>query len=244
MNIELIKNKFKKHASKYDIKDQNIIRKYNHSIRVMELCKLLAYDNNFSESDIEISILVGLLHDYARFEQWTKYKTFSDIKSIDHGDLAVKRLFIDNEIKDYCDKLEYYDEIYDAIKYHNKHSFPNNLSKHNKLICKVIRDADKLDIFYLLGINEILILEDDLEISKKIESNFYNNQTINYLDVFNKSDDLILKLAMVFDLNFDYSFKYLYENKLIDKIFLNVKNKDKFKPYFDYINKYIESRVK
>ena len=45
---------------------------------------------NFSSEDVEIIMLIGLLHDYSRFEQWCKYNTFSDINSIDHGDLAVE----------------------------------------------------------------------------------------------------------------------------------------------------------
>jgi len=244
MNIEELKEAFRKHAQKYNMEETAINRKYYHSYRVMDFCMLLAKYNNFSNENTEIAMLVGLLHDYARFEQWTKYKTYSDLKSIDHGDLAVKRLFDDNEIVNYCTNQKYYDEIYDAIKYHNKYSYPDNLSEHNKLLCKVIRDADKLDIFYLLGINKDLIVEDDNLISDNVKEEFYNNKLLKHTDVKNKSDDVVLKLAMVFDLNFKYSYKYLKEYKLIDKIYENIENKNKFKPYFDYINKYIEERSK
>ena len=34
------------------------------------------------------------------------------------------------------------------------------------------------------------------------------------------------------------------EYQLIDKMFENIENKSKFKPYLDYINKYIEERSK
>lgn len=225
------------------MKDSAIILKYYHSYRVMDLCMLLAKYHNFNEKDKEIAVLVGLLHDYSRFEQWTRFGTFSDLKSVDHGDLAIKRLFVDNEIKDYCDKVEYYDEIYDAIKYHNKYNYPLFLTEHNKLHCRVIRDADKLDIFYLLGINKDLIEEDDEEISDKIKIDFYEHKLLSHLDSKSYSDDVVLKLAMVFDLNFKYSFKYMYDMKLIDKIYENIYNKVKFKPYFDYIKKYVEDKI-
>ena len=244
MNIEELKEKFRKHVENYDMDEVAINRKFYHSYRVMDFCMLLAKYNNFNDEDTNIAMLVGLLHDYSRFEQWTKYKTYSDIKSIDHGDLAVKRLFNDNEIIDYCTNKEYYDEIYDAIKYHNKYDYPETLSKHNKLLCKIVRDADKLDIFYLLGINKDLINEDYCLISDKIREDFYNNKLIKHTDINNESDDVILKLAMVFDLNFKYSFEYLNKYKLIDKIYENIKNKNKFKPYFEYINKYIEERIR
>lgn len=244
MNIEKLKDIFKSHVEKYDIEETAIMRKFYHSYRVMNLCMLLAKYNNFSDENTEITMLVGLLHDYARFEQWTKYKTFSDIKSVDHGDLAVEMLFYNKEIENYCTDKRYYDEIYDAIKYHNKYEYPLTLSEHNKLLCKVVRDADKLDIFYLLGIYKDLVNEDHYLISDNIKDDFYNHRLIKFSDKNNISDDVILKLAMVYDLNFKYSFEYLKEYKLIDKIFENIENKNKFKPYFDYINKYIEERSK
>ena len=242
IDIEKIKKNFKIHAEKYDMNDIAIIRKFYHSYRVMDFCMLLAKYNNFNDDDTNIAMLVGLLHDYSRFEQWTNYKTYSDIKSIDHGDLAVERLFKDREILNYCKNIEYYDEIYDAIKYHNKYSYPEYLSEHNKLLCKIIRDADKLDIFYLLGINKELIPEDAGAISDKVKETFYSNKAISRLDCKNKNDDILLDIAMIFDLQFNYSFKHIKNMKLIDKIYENIENKAMFKPYFYYINKYIEKR--
>ena len=238
-----MKENFKNYVYQYDMSDINIVRKYYHSYRVMDLCMLLAKYNNFSEENTLIAMLVGLLHDYGRFEQWTKYKTYKDSISIDHADLAVLKLFDNNEIKNYCLQKEYYDEIYDAIKYHNKYEIPSNLSDHNTLLCKVIRDADKLDIFYLISMYKDLLEEDDNSISEKVKTDFFNNKAINLSDLNNKSDAVILKLGMVFDLNFKYSFEHLKNTKVIDKIFDNIINKDKFKIYFEYINKYIDERI-
>lgn len=242
MDIDNLKEVFRNHVEKYDMNETAIIRKFYHSYRVMDLCMLLAKYNNFNEENTEIAMLTGLLHDYSRFEQWTKYKTYSDINSVDHGDLAVERLFDDNQIIDYCTNKEYYDEIRDAVKYHNKYDYPDYLSDHNKLLCKIVRDADKLDIFYLLGINDDLIHEDDCLISDEIRNEFYNYKSIKHEDTKSKSDNIILILAMVFDLNFKYSFEHLKKYNLIDKIYEKIKNKDKFKSYFDFINKYIEKR--
>ena len=210
----------------------------------MDFCELIAKDNHLNQNDIKISLLIVLLHDYARFEQWTKFKTYDDTRSFDHGDLALIRLFEDNEIQNYCTNKDYYDLIYDAIKYHNKYNYPENLNDKNKLFCKIIRDADKLDIFYLLGVNKNLIKEDEQDISENVKQTFYNHNHIKHSQRQSKSDDVILKLAMIFDLNFTYSFKYIKQYNIIDKIFENIKNKYKFKPYFDYIKTYIEERTR
>ena len=243
MNIERIKSKFKEYVENYDMNDEKIILKLNHTYRVMDFCAAIAKENNFNDKDTEIAILTGLLHDYARFEQWTNYKTFSDLDSVDHGDLAVEKLFDNNEIVDYCLNKEYYDEIYDAIKYHNKFSYPEDLSERNKLHCKVIRDPDKIDILYQHSIKPYLFIQDEAEISEKIRKDFFNNKQLDRRDVKSKNDDILLYIAMIFDLNFKYSFRYIKYENLIDKLYNKIKDKDKFKEYFDYIKNYIDERI-
>jgi len=86
-------NQFDNHVYKYDMDDTKIKLKYYHSYRVMQLCREIAESEKLNEEDTYLATVIGLLHDYARFEQWDKYKTFSDINSIDHGDLGVQLLF-------------------------------------------------------------------------------------------------------------------------------------------------------
>ena len=128
MDIENLKNTFTKYVESYDMNDKSIMLKYLHSFRVMDLCHNIAQDNNLNKEDTEISILIGLLHDYGRFEQWQNYKTYSDKDSIDHADLGVYKLFDNNEIVGYCTNKDYYEVIYDAIRYHNLYSYPDTLT--------------------------------------------------------------------------------------------------------------------
>ncbi|MEI3508262.1 MAG: HD domain-containing protein [Bacilli bacterium] len=69
---------FKRYVSNYNINDKAIKMKYNHSLRVQKLCKEIAEKTGYSENDIKIAEVIGLLHDYGRFPQWTEYKTFND----------------------------------------------------------------------------------------------------------------------------------------------------------------------
>ena len=89
MELERLKEIFKKYVDTFDTSERAIERKYVHSLRVMDLCDMLAKANNYNEKDIELSNIIGLLHDYGRFPQWTKYKTYNDLTSIDHADLGV-----------------------------------------------------------------------------------------------------------------------------------------------------------
>ena len=243
MDVELLKFNFKEYVKIFDMNEKAIERKYYHSLRVMEFAQDIANYNNFEMSDVELSTIAGLLHDYARFPQWAKYKTYSDINSEDHADWAIKLLFDEGNIKKYTSEIKYYDEIYDAIKYHNKHIIPNNLSEHNTKISKVVRDADKLDIFFIFSNTKELFLEDDEDISLDVINDFYNNINIDRNKVKNNSDNIVLNLSMVYDLNYIYSFKYIKDNKLIEKIFNNIENKDKYKEFFEYIINFINKKV-
>ena len=243
MDVNKIKEEFKKHFRKYDLNEPAIIRKYYHSIRVMDISRIIAKYAGFNDNDAEIAAIVGLLHDYARFEQWTKYQTYSDLKSIDHGDLAVSMLFDNNEIEKYTKIRDNYDEIYDAIKYHNKIAIPKGLTEHNNLLCKIIRDADKLDIFYLFSINKMLLPEDGQTISEQVKKDFFDGKLINRTDVSSKNDDVVLGLSMIFDLNFDYSFEYLIERNLLWRIYDNINDKERFQDYFEFVDDYIHERV-
>lgn len=230
---------FTNYVKKFDLNDKNIERKYFHSLRVMNLAESIAISEKLNENDIEISLVAGLLHDYARFTQWINYHTYSDLKSIDHGDLGVKLLFNKNEIINFYDNIKNYDEIYDAIKYHNKYSVSDKLSNHNEKIVYIVRDADKLDIFDIFTQGDLNLKECNDEISKEVQKNFYENKSINYKIINNDNDDIILKLAMLFDLKYKYSIKYIIENKILDKLYSSIKDKEKFKGYFKYMNNYL-----
>ena len=98
--MEELKNEFSLYVkNNYDMTNDNIIRKYYHSFRVMDLCRLIAKSEGMNENDIEIASYMGLLHDIGRFEQWKLYSTYNDLKSIDHADLGIKILFDYQKIK-------------------------------------------------------------------------------------------------------------------------------------------------
>ena len=88
MKIKEIKNVFDKYACQYNFDEILIKLKYEHSYRVMNICKEIAEDLNLGKEDVELAMVIGLLHDYARFEQWKQFKTFNNLFKI-----MLKRFF-------------------------------------------------------------------------------------------------------------------------------------------------------
>lgn len=239
-----IKKEFKKYVGNYDMNDYSIKRKYYHSIRVMNISSYLAKKLKLNKENINLAKIIGLLHDYARFEQWTKYKTFSDLESIDHGDLGVKLLFENKDIKNYLLEEDNYEVVYDAIKYHNKYNYPDELNEINKIHCNIIRDSDKLDILNIFAKKLLKLETREIKISDKVKEEFFNNNLIKRNDVKNKNDDIILVLSMIYDINFILSLKYLYRKKIIWKMYNNLEHKEIFLDYFKHIDEFIKERLR
>ena len=126
MNLEKSIEEFIKYTEEYDLNNENIERKQKHSIRVMKISKKIAEKLNLTQEEIDIATLIGLLHDIARFEQYTKYHTFKDIDSIDHGDLGVE--ILNRDIRKYIETDKYDEIIKLAVKNHNKYKIQQGLN--------------------------------------------------------------------------------------------------------------------
>ncbi|MDD6272521.1 MAG: HD domain-containing protein [bacterium] len=227
---------------KYDMTDSMIAYKYNHSYRVVHQAEEIARSINLEEEDRDIASLIGLLHDTARFRQWTDYKTFDDNKSFDHGDEAIKILYEEGLINKFKVNHEYDSVIKKAIIYHNKAYIDDyDMTIKEKLHSKIIRDADKIDILYSFSTNRLLELEeDDNPISPKVRETFMKHKIILKTDCVSLNDRIILLLGLVFDLNYKYSKNKVYNENYIGKMYEGLKHKDIFKEYIDEINKYFK----
>lgn len=228
MNLEKAKDEFLKYTENYDLNNSNIFRKQTHSLRVMEISKQISEGLNLSQEEIELATLIGLLHDIARFEQYTKFKTFKDARSVDHGDLGVE--ILDKDIRKYI-KTDKYDEIIKiAIKNHNKYAIENGLTKEQELFSKIVRDADKIDIIYeaieMFWENQESEVENS-KISREVVEQFKKQELINKLDKETLIDDVVSIIAFVFDINYDVSLQIIKNNNYINKIVDRFNLKDK-----------------
>ncbi len=229
---------FKKYVNTYNLNDKKIKLKYDHSIRVMKLSEYYAILLNYSKVDIELASLIGLLHDYGRFEQARVYNSFDDHKTIDHADFSVEQLFEKGEITNFWDKKEDYELICFAIKNHNKFKIENITDERILKFTQLIRDVDKIDILKVFITEKFLKFQPSEEpISKKVKEDFMKCRSIKNEDVKNKNDLILLTLAFTFDIYnkecFDELKKYykLLQEKCCNEI---------VKPYYDFIYQYIE----
>ena len=121
INIESAKVAFDDFVSKYDISDERIKLKYDHTYRVCEQSLKISESIGLDDENTNLSFLIALLHDIGRFEQARLYNTFNDSKSVDHAFLGCKLLFEDGLIRKFVDDDSYDEIIRKAIYNHNKY---------------------------------------------------------------------------------------------------------------------------
>ena len=233
---------FDKFVMKYDMNEAMIAFKYNHSYRVVHQAEEICRSLNLDTIERDLASNIALLHDIARFRQWTEYKTFNDIESFDHGDEGVNILFSEGEIENYNIDKEDYDVLKKAISNHNKYSIDfKKLNDREALHSKIIRDADKLDIIYSFSTNILLELkEDDAPISEEVEEAFFEHKQVLKKYAISKNDRIVMLIGFIFDLYFDYSKERVLDEEYIDKIYNHLKNKKLFKKYRDEAIKYLK----
>ena len=224
IDIERAKQEFKKYVNNYDKTQKKIKLKFSHSFRVMELSRKIAESLKLDNEQKDLATLIGLLHDVARFEQWKRFQTFSDRSSFDHGDVGVQILESDNFLRKFIEISKYDNTIKFAIKNHNKFKIEeNNFNNETNMHAKIVRDADKLDIFF----EAITIFWETQEEVNLIEnskiSDEYFEQIMNKQQIFRSKDTtpldaVICMISFIFDLNFDYSKKIVKKENYIQNI--------------------------
>ena len=98
IDFKKAEEEFEKYVLKFDLQNENIKMKKDHSYRVEKESYNIAKSLELNEEQVQIAKLVGLLHDIGRFEQITQYSTFVDSKSIDHAEYGVEQLNKNNLI--------------------------------------------------------------------------------------------------------------------------------------------------
>ena len=213
-----------------DAEVQNgILIKETHTGYVTSNCIELAKNLNFPQHDIELAEIIGLFHDVGRFYQYQKYQTFNDAQSEDHADLALKVI----------DDLEFFKELsaedYELVKFaiqnHNKKTIAPTDDERKKLFAKLIRDADKLDIYRVL---EPYLAQENADkmpkfitgraphISPDFIKNFVDGEQADYRKIRTNGDRKIVRLMWIYDVNFKWTMEKIIERGYIEKIVKNL----------------------
>lgn len=244
--FEKCKKEFNSYANQFNMNIEKIKQKYQHSFRVVQFAEQIAKSENLSEHDVFLVKVCALLHDIARFRQFTEYQTFNDKLSFDHGDIGCEILLENNYISNYLTEKEDQDICLKAVKNHNKYAIENGLSAKERYFCNMIRDSDKIDI---MQTQRAEIKDGQTDIMPEIIDSL--QQHILYhkdKETFERNDisTVALHLCFVFDFNFQESYRILLEKKIIEKkmnLIRNVCEKNLANEIEENIDSYIKTKM-
>ena len=247
IDIENAQKQFDKYVEQFNPKDAKIKLKIEHIKRVADISRKIAENLHLDKEHIRLAEVIGLFHDIGRFKQVEIYNTFRDKDSVNHAEFSIKILYEDNLIEKFNIDSKYDYIIKKAVLNHNKNKIGDGLNEEELLYSKIIRDADKLDIFYIICDEEYdfdsIFWYNDFnceKISDVVMEQFSQAHVVNYNDVKTSADQIATFYAYTYNLYFDFSLKNLKEQKYLDKFSDRVKEEfygQEVKKQIDILNK-------
>ena len=251
-----LKEWFQNYLISFDSDDpfilQNLKLKEEHSSRVCENASQIAVSEGLGEEDYYLAITIALLHDIGRFDQITRYRTFQDSKSENHALLGVKILKSEGVLSFLSEEEQ--NIILMAVKNHNLKNIPEELEEKALIHSRLIRDADKLDIYKILTdyyvtkeIDPNPALEQELpdvpEYSQYLIQDIFNNKVASIKEVKTCNDMKLTRLAWLFDLNFITTLRLVKERGYIEKVIAALPHNGQIDAVHAHLNKYMDSKL-
>jgi len=224
--VGFLKNWFNGYVSNFytDNPEYNrpIRLKEEHTGRVCGNILMIGKELGISSEDLVSAEIIALFHDLGRFRQYELYRTFVDALSENHAMMGLKQIGIKKIFSGLPREKKIL--ISKAIAYHNAAYLPENEDKKTLFFMKLIRDADKLDIWkvFIDYFNDdrpsdavVLGLPDTPSFSKKVIESIKMQKFAKMKDLRNLNDFKLLQISWVFDINFAPSFKAIKNNNYI-----------------------------
>lgn len=201
--------------------------KENHTYRVCKNIQTLCESLNLCKNDIDIAFTSALFHDIGRFLQFARYQTFNDNISCNHARLGVKILGLKRVLQNL--PITERRLISKSIAFHNAVHVPDHLDTRQSLLIRLLRDADKLDIWQVMidhyrqyrknPKNAVFLnLPDRPECSGKILEAIFEGRFARTQDLATLNDFKLLQISWVFDLNFPAAFKIIKKKEFIKEL--------------------------
>lgn len=221
-----------------------------HSIRVVTNSHLLAQVLLQTEEERYVAEVIALFHDYGKAVMIVQ-GTESPI-NIQHNHASLSAKLVQQ--MEFFSKLsaEVQLIVLKAIENHNKIKLPKLDNEQQTLFARLLRDADKLDIFEASyrffkeknGLQPLMTLDliNRAEVSEKIFKNVLAGKTAAVEDMKTMNDYRLMLLSMAFDLNFKYTFRILSEKQYIQKIYETLPKRDQIIDAYRGIKLFVENK--
>ncbi|NVL90115.1 MAG: HD domain-containing protein [Desulfobacterales bacterium] len=209
------------------VRNNNIKLKEEHTARVCKDIVMLGKALHLAADDMLLAETMALFHDVGRFEQYVVYGTFKDSSSENHAGLGLREL-AKHRVLSVCSDTEHA-LITKAIGYHNVRSLPGDEDDRCLFFARLLRDADKLDIWRVFidyyerrdeEPDQTIVwgLPDNESCSPAIMDCLQKQRMADLKDMATVNDFKLLHISWIFDLNFKPTFRAAQKRRYIEKI--------------------------
>lgn len=216
-----------------------IVLKEKHTWKVTNNCERLAKHLGLNEHDKLLAKMIGLFHDVGRFRQFTIYRTFNDALSENHAKLGL------SVIKDlsFMKKLSEDDlaTLNFAIGNHNAKEIAPTDNKRFLSFAKLIRDADKIDIYRVL--KPYLGPTDGTGCSPDFVELFVQGKQCDYTKMRTQDDRKLVRLMWVYDINYAWSLQQIINDNYIEEIIGNLPHDGAMMKGINRLREYMQKKL-
>jgi hypothetical protein len=233
------------HQRSLDLKEE-------HTCRVCAAIERITTALGLAKNDCRIATVTALFHDLGRFPQYQQYRTFRDLDSANHAKLSLWELNRHRVL--HCLDFSERQIISSAIYFHNRLRIPENLNQNTTLHCKLIRDADKVDILRVmiehfqteeslrnpvvtLGLGTEALVRDE------VYRLLFDKGTMSYTKLKTINELKVLQMSWIFDINFRPTLEILKERNDIGQLAATMPDTPRLREALDFINNYIERHL-
>lgn len=185
-----------------------------HTKYVAEISGELAAHLGLNAHDRTLAEIIGLFHDIGRFKQYSVYHTFNDFISENHSLLGLR------EIRDLALLKRLPEEDLDvfrfAIENHNAMQIAPTENARYILFAKILRDADKLDIYRVL--QPTLEPSDGSGYSTLFQEGFLRGEQCNYAEIRTMDDRKLVRLLWIYNIYFGWTMQRIMNRGYVDRI--------------------------
>ncbi|MBW1988320.1 MAG: HD domain-containing protein [Deltaproteobacteria bacterium] len=245
---------FEEYAASYMGMDPEADRaaalKREHTLKVRDEMLFLGKSLGLSGEDLAFAAILGIFHDLGRFPQFAKYRTLSDAGSVNHAALSVRVLHA-RRLLDRLDPEDRKTAVF-AVALHNRPLPPSRGPRRRVFFCRLLRDADKLDIYRVIcghyqegpakG-DEIMdfALPDEPPVSAGVEEAVLAGRPARMEDLRTLNDLKLFQAAWVFDMNFAPTLKAVADRGYVEVIRAHLPDTPLVKEAFKNISKRLEN---
>jgi len=229
---------------------RNLVMKQEHTARVVELVSGLAEAEGLERGMVRLCRIAAWLHDVGRFPQFFHHRTFADDQSCSHAELSVRECE-SGPLSWLCPDDA--SAVRNAVALHSAYAVPGYLTGGPRLVCQLLRDADKLDIWRIvLHHYENGAPPGSLAIGPELAVDGWNPDYVEALlssrcavtaDKRSITDLRLLQTGWVFDISSTHACRYALREGYIERLLAFLPDNEVMNRVRQHVRGYLKARA-